>query len=251
MAKKGYVYLLTNPWIRNPENPKDSIVKIGSAVNLENRIGTLDTAVPCDFKIEMIVEIGDCRGLENAIQNDAAVKKLRIGKSEFFRIGVKEAKENIRRITVAFYKEHRTELLKKPIIKTKIAQLGRAAATIRRNREALFKGDVRFVCKRKGVEAFGHFVNAGKEFVVERGSVISRVPAGSFEYSEPTAYYKRWKEIVEQGLDEKGALKDDEHFSSRAFAASVVCGSTRNGNAEWVNVDDGSTTLGKYFGKDS
>ena len=85
MAKKGYVYLLTNPWIRNPEDFDEPLVKIGSAVDIENRIGTLDTAVPCDFKIEMTVELGDCRGLENAIHNDEAFENLRIEKSEFFR----------------------------------------------------------------------------------------------------------------------------------------------------------------------
>lgn len=252
MAKKGYVYLLTNPWIRNPEDFDEPLVKIGSAVDIENRIGMLDTAVPCDFKIEMTVELGDCRGLENAIHNDEAFENLRIEKSEFFRMKVKDAKDNIRRIVAAYYKEHRKELgFKPPVIETKIAQLGRSAAKIRRIREALNNGELRFFCGRKGVKAFGHFEKAGKEFVVERGSVISLKPADSFEYSRPRRYYERWKDIVENGLDESGALINDEHFTSRAFAASVVCGSIRNGNAEWVNMDDKKTMLGEYFGKNS
>jgi len=252
MAKEGYVYLLTNPWISDPKNHECSPVKIGSALKYEDRIGNLDSAVPCDFIIEMLVILGDCRGLEEAIHKDDAFRVYRIGKSEFFRVDVKYAKENIRKIVNAYYKEHKKELgLKRPKIKTKIAQLGRAAATIRRNKEVLFRGEIRFVCRRKGVEAFGHFENSDRNFVVEKGSIISQKCADCFERSEPLSYYKRWKEIVKNGLDEKGALKNDEHFSSRAFAASVVCGSTRNGNAEWVNVDDKNLSLGKYFGKDS
>ena len=245
MKQKGYVYLLTNPWIRDPNDKDCPLVKIGAAIDFDNRMGSLNSAVPCDFVIEMAVNTEVWRDLETVVHNDSAFREKRIGKSEFFRIDAKAAKKNIRRIAETYCKE---KGVSRPNIMTKIVQLGRSAAAVRSNRDALFSGKIKFICRRGGSCAVGHF-ESEKVFVVEKGSCISRNCADSFPHSMPRGYYIRWKEIIEKGLDGNGKLRNDERFSSRAFAASVVCGSSRNGNDEWVKSDDDHITLGKYFGK--
>jgi len=245
MNTAGYVYVLSNPCIRDPEDPKNPLVKIGSAVDYDSRMGTLNSAVPYDFIIEMSVLSEDCRGLETYIHNHEMLKRHRIFGSEFFKVDVKDAKERVRQIAFEYCKNNK---LPRPKVEVKIVQLGRAAATVRRNRDALLNGKLRFVCTRLGQKAFGHF-DRKDAFVVEKGSFISPECAKQFEVSRPFSYYARWKAIVAEGLDETGCLKQDEYFSSRAFAASVVCGGIRNGNNEWVQEDDEEITLGMYFGK--
>ena len=66
--KTGFVYIAKSECIRvlNGICP----VKIGSACDLYNRIGNLDTAVPIDFKILMTAETEDYKGLEKEVHRE-------------------------------------------------------------------------------------------------------------------------------------------------------------------------------------
>ena len=250
---KGYVYVIQSECIHLPDGDKCFCpVKIGSAIDWKTRIGNLDGAVPVDFKVHMLIECEDCRGLETVIHKELQDQKVgQNGKknTEFFRVDVKTAKRVARKCAIEYTRQTG---IAKPSIKTKIPQLGRSASSIQNTQRSLFAGDIMFECKVPGGGmAVGCFrqINGKNKFVVRKGSKIRKIPAASFEHSEPQSYYRLWCDICAHRLNENNELREDYVFPSRAAATSVVCASTRNGDKEWYTGVDGGHYLGEYFGK--
>jgi len=59
---KGYVYILTNPCIRSLKGKK--VVKVGYTKDLPRRLGTLNTSVPENFKVDVLFEVDNYKSLE-------------------------------------------------------------------------------------------------------------------------------------------------------------------------------------------
>jgi hypothetical protein len=252
--KNGLVYIMKSECIRVPYSNETGWicpVKIGSSINWESRIGNLDGAVPIDFKVYMIVECDDCRGLEYEIHKKLSKHRYsQHGRknTEFFTIDVEDAKKELRGCALEFTQKNG---LRKPKIKTKILQLGRSSAAINNMKKRLFDGRITFVCNiPDGGVAYGHFkdVNGKHKFLVKAGSGIRKKPSPSFSKSRPLKYYAEWYDICQNCLDENGNLKNDYLFESRAAATSVVCASIRNGDREWIDQKNGYC-LGEYFGR--
>lgn len=106
---KGYVYILTNPSLREvscgERNVKEKVppVKIGMTKNVPDRMGTLNTSTPQNFVDELIVELSnekDALVLENIVHEK--LDEFRIvnddGATEFFNCTVALAKETVKRL---------------------------------------------------------------------------------------------------------------------------------------------------------
>ena len=106
---KGYVYILTNPSLREvscgEREVKEKVppVKIGMTKDVPHRMGTLNTSTPQNFVDELIVELSsekDALVLENMVHEK--LEDFRIvnddGATEFFNCTVALAKETVKRL---------------------------------------------------------------------------------------------------------------------------------------------------------
>lgn len=106
---KGYVYILTNPSLREvscgEREVKEMVppVKIGMTKDVPHRMGTLNTSTPQNFVDELIVELSsekDALVLENMVHEK--LEEFRIvnddGATEFFNCTVALAKETVKRL---------------------------------------------------------------------------------------------------------------------------------------------------------
>lgn len=106
---KGYVYILTNPSLREVNcgewEVKEKVppVKIGMTKDVPHRMGTLNTSTPQNFVDELIVELSsekDALVLENMVYEK--LDEFRIvnddGATEFFNCTVALAKETVKRL---------------------------------------------------------------------------------------------------------------------------------------------------------
>ena len=106
---KGYVYILTNPSLREvncgerEKTEKVPPVKIGMTKDVPHRMGTLNTSTPQNFVDELIVELSsekDALVLENMVHEK--LEEFRIvnddGATEFFNCTVALAKETVKRL---------------------------------------------------------------------------------------------------------------------------------------------------------
>ena len=106
---KGYVYILTNPSLREvscgEREVKEKVppVKIGMTKDVPHRMGTLNTSTPQNFVDELIVELSsekDALVLENMVHEK--LEEFRIvnddGATEFFNCTVALAKETVKRL---------------------------------------------------------------------------------------------------------------------------------------------------------
>lgn len=248
--KAGYVYIVSSASIRIMDEGKGDYccpVKIGSAKNTDNRMGTLNSAVPIDFVLHMRIHSPDMFALEAACHE--LLKPCRCNNSEFFKCSVKEAQDALRHAlhTIADDREWRRSDWSE---ETKLAQFGRSGAKTAALREALYGGKLQFVCRGKDVEAFGMF-KGPESFVIRQGSRISLIKSPKFLDSKPLGYGQRWLEVQREGfVDSQGVVLKDIECTSRAMAASVVLASVKNGNNEWLLCDDKmQQTLGSFFGK--
>jgi len=107
---KGYVYILTNPALRevdavvNGKNVKVEPVKIGMTKDVAKRLGVLNTSTPENFVDRLIVELAserDALVLENMVHEkleDYRIMTEGGGSTEFFNCSVEVAKETVRRL---------------------------------------------------------------------------------------------------------------------------------------------------------
>ena len=106
---KGYVYILTNPSLREVSCGERAVkekvppVKIGMTKDVPHRMGTLNTSTPQNFVDELIVELSsekDALVLENMVHEK--LEDFRIvnddGATEFFNCTVALAKETVKRL---------------------------------------------------------------------------------------------------------------------------------------------------------
>ena len=106
---KGYVYILTNPSLREvscgERDVKEKVppVKIGMTKDVPHRMGTLNTSTPQNFVDELIVELSsekDALVLENMVHEK--LEDFRFvnddGATEFFNCTVALAKETVKRL---------------------------------------------------------------------------------------------------------------------------------------------------------
>ena len=106
---KGYVYILTNPSLREvscgEREVKEKVppVKIGMTKDVPHRMGTLNTSTPQNFVDELIVELSsekDALVLENMVHEK--LEEFRIvnddGATEFFNCTVALAKGTVKRL---------------------------------------------------------------------------------------------------------------------------------------------------------
>lgn len=248
--KAGYVYIVSSASIRIMDETKGDYccpVKIGSAKDTDNRMGTLNSAVPIDFVLHMRIHSPDMFALEAACHE--LLKPCRCDNSEFFKCSVKEAKDALRHALHEISGKrgwHRSDWTEE----TKLAQLGRSGAKTAALRAELYGGKLQFVCRGKDVEAFGVF-KGPETFVIKQGSRISLAKSPKFLASKPLGYGLKWQEVQSTGfVDSQGVVLKDIECSSRAMAASVVLASIKNGNNEWVLCDHKEPrTLGSFFGK--
>lgn len=205
----GWVYIVQSPCIHHDSKIRGKCacpVKIGAAKDLDNRLGTLNTAVPCEFNILMAVRCSDCFALEGDVHKD--LQQIQIGKSEFFDCDIKEAKQALLAASARFKKERHGKVFE---IKYKHVQLGRSAAARRTNRAKLFGSDgkepIVFECRGNGLVASKMVCRGEHEFVIQKGSRICLTPSKSFLTSKPLSYGKRWAEAKNK-LNERKEVCD-------------------------------------------
>jgi len=107
---KGYVYILTNPALRdvdavvNGKKVKVEPVQIGMTKDVAKRLGVLNTSTPENFVDRLIVELAserDALVLENMVHEkleDYRIMTAGGGSTEFFSCSVEVAKETVRRL---------------------------------------------------------------------------------------------------------------------------------------------------------
>lgn len=105
---KGYVYILTNPSIREVDytDEKGKItkvlpVKIGIAKDVEKRLGTLNTSLPDNFIHHLSMYCEDAKAAENVLHR--YLRQYRIlasdgGKTEFFACPIAVAVAELRQV---------------------------------------------------------------------------------------------------------------------------------------------------------
>lgn len=238
--RAGFVYIVQSECIQvnDPAGELRCPVKIGSACDLYNRIGTLDSAVPIDFKIIMTAETSDYKKLEADVHDKLNQWRFPQGSksTEFFTCSIKVAKDALRE--VGMRRKYKATFC------TRFVQLGRSAQKMKRLKSDLESGKIEFTCKntKLGYDATAKYENG--EFVIQPGAKIRKDPVKSFLTRPPYKYHKRWKSLM--ASYETGLIKKPIKCSGPAEAASIVCASIRNGNDEWV-AKDGQHTLGEYL----
>ena len=142
---KGYVYILTNPSLREvscgEREVKEKVppVKIGMTKDVPHRMGTLNTSTPQNFVDELIVELSsekDALVLENMVHEK--LEEFRIvnddGATEFFNCTVALAKETVKRLA---------KKLHFPLTEfKKMNYRGRSSSKIKANLKAMQAGAV-------------------------------------------------------------------------------------------------------------
>ena len=88
--------------------------------------------------------------------------------------------------------------------------------------------------KKKGFEAYGDLLSASGEFVVYKGSTVSKDPTKSCPKSI------REKRVKMAKMLDGNLLTEDMRFSSPSTAAAFVCFASANGWVEWKTADNRS-----------
>lgn len=249
--KTGFVYIAKSECIRvlNGICP----VKIGSACDLYNRIGNLDTAVPIDFKILMTAETEDYKGLEKEVHRELGEFRYSQGgdgnNTEFFTCDECKAKAVLRKLGMS--SKYKAKFC------TRFVQLGRSAQKMKTLKKDLEGGKIVFTCRndKLGYNATAKYEIHGGElkFVIssqeDQVTQIRTSPTPSFLTHEPHSWHERWQTLMKDS-DNTGMIKGPIICSTPAEAASIVCASIRNGNDEWVDnkwVGGKKRVLGEYL----
>ncbi len=88
------------------------------------------------------------------------------------------------------------------------------------------------IIRKKGFEAYGNLLSASGEFVVYKGSTVSKDPTKSC----PKRIREKRAKMVKM-LD-GNLLTEDMRFSSPSTAAAFVCVASANGWVEWKTADN-------------
>lgn len=105
---KGYVYILTNPSMRevdyiDEKGKKTKVlpVKIGIAKDLEKRLGTLNTSLPENFVHHLSMFCEDAKAAENVLHRYLSAYRMKTsvgGTTEFFACPVEVAIAELRQV---------------------------------------------------------------------------------------------------------------------------------------------------------
>ena len=253
--RAGYVYVASSDsirvkWSRDYEMP----FKIGSATDVDNRIGNLNSAVPIDFRVWLTLKSEDRIALENVIHEELANFRYPKGSknTEFFVCDLPTIKKAVDSI-IKNAAVCSALKLGKVVRDVKTAHCGRSAAAARTNRKRLYSGAIKFICTNNGTYAKGWFVmSEGKrKFIVEGGARCNLTPAPNFQVNRPLSNGKLRDALLASGkIDQNGVLTEAYVFDSPSAAASIITASTRNGNDVWRELlSDGSEgkTLGFFL----
>ena len=97
--KSGFLYVLSNQFLNGRDGRP--IYKIGFSKDLPSRLGTLNTSMPANFKVEKLYETVKYRELEDYVKSDYATASIKTelgGKTEFFDLALDEIDAKIRRV---------------------------------------------------------------------------------------------------------------------------------------------------------
>ena len=234
LDRAGYVYVVSSECIRvkaGRGRDFEMPYKIGSAKDVDERIGILNSSVPVNFRVWWIIKSKDRYGLESAIHEKLDDWRYPKGEktTEFFVCKLDKIKEAVKGVI----KEKRKQFGPIKII-TKWAHCGRSAVAARGNRERLYSGETKFICSNRGTHAIGWYVEGGKKFVVEKGARCSLTPTASFATSKPVSNVECRNELLANGkIDAEGVLQESVVFTSPSQAAAVITAASQNGNDIW------------------
>ncbi len=86
---------------------------------------------------------------------------------------------------------------------------------------------------KKGVIGFGRILSNGN-FLVLKGSIISKSTVTKFQTSAPSAYKKRQEYLNNETINVDFTFIKDVEFNSKSGAASLILGDSANGKKEWI-----------------
>lgn len=242
--QEGFVYIMTNPSF------KENWIKIGyTERTVEERCKELsNTSVPFPFQIFATLKTRQYKEIESILHE--SLDNYRVNQDrEFFLIKPERACKLLRELLKilgtesCLYEYDETGA----IVLTSYGKASSQSATnkLSKNKKKTPKkkqstsnfdsGTPLFYLKGTGrfADASGYYNVTTKSFTVLKGSVIALDVAPSFERVFTRNEVLKICDQISNGY----RLKDDYTFSSASTAASVVLGSSENGNKVWKDAN--------------
>ena len=244
--KEGFVYILTNPSF------KENWIKIGyTDRTVEERCKELSsTSVPFPFQIFATLKTKQYKEIEDILHDSFDSYRVNPDR-EFFLIKPERACEILKKFLKILGEEsclneydENGDIVFTSYGKQNVLSAAAKGATISKKKKktknkmpAKAEPTDKHLFYVKGIKRFadasGYYDESTKSFTVLKGSVITLDVTATFERVYARNQVLKICDKITNGY----CLKEDFTFNSHSTAASVVLGSSENGNRVWKDAD--------------